>query len=94
MNAALLSDTALKARIDTPDFLEAITADSDGSFSSDVTSYLQAWKTRIKECQDGGLSKDEFEGLSKLTHSILTAERVLTFFTSLKKLSPAQAGGN
>ena len=85
MNTDLLSDQALKARIDTPDFVEAVAADADGTFTADVAGYLDAWKGEIKSYQDEGVSQGEFEALNQLNHSVQTAERVLTFFAQSRK---------
>ncbi|MGV3659976.1 MAG: hypothetical protein ACO1TE_07320 [Prosthecobacter sp.] len=88
------SDKELKARIDTPDLAEALTTDVDGSFNTSVTSYLEAWKTRIKGWQDHGVSRGEFDDLTRLSDSIQTAGRVLEFFVKVQKLPAAQPSEN
>ncbi len=94
MTADPLNDSALKARIDTPDFAEALAADADGSFHADVSAYLEAWQGQIKRYQDTGVSPGEFNDLTRLSDSIQTAGRVLEFFVKLQKLPPTQASGN
>lgn len=90
MNADPTTDAALRARIDTADFAETLAADSDGSFAKDVSTYLEAWKAKIKGYQDAGLSSAEFNDLTRLSTGIQTAERVIEFFVKLQKLPPAQ----
>ncbi|MES2596716.1 MAG: hypothetical protein V4662_15345 [Verrucomicrobiota bacterium] len=94
MSNDVLSNRELKARIDTADFAETLAADADGSFYADVTSYMEAWSTRIKGYQDAGVSKAEFEELTRLSQSVQTAGRVLEFFVKLQKLPPAQPNEN
>lgn len=94
MNADLTTDRELKARIDTPDFAETLAADAGGAFSADVTSYLEAWKTKVKGYQDAGVSRAEFDDLTRLSDSLQTAGRVLDFFVKLQKLPPTQLTGN
>jgi hypothetical protein len=94
MSYDVLSNPELKARIDTADFAETLAADADGSFYADVTSYLEAWTTRIKGFQDAGVSKAEFEELTRLSQSVQTAGRVLEFFVKLQNLPPAQSSEN
>ncbi len=89
-----LNNSELKARIDTADFAEALAADADGSFYADVTAYLDAWQSRIKDYQTAGVSKGEYDDLTRLSDSVQTAGRVLEFFVKLQKLPPAQAHGN
>lgn len=88
------SDKEIKARIDTPDLAEALAADVDGSFNATVTSYLEAWKARIKGWQDHGVSRGEFDDLTRLSDSIQTAGRVLEFFVKVQKLPAAQPSEN
>lgn len=89
-----LTDPALKARIDIPDLVEALSSDADGSLHTDASAYLEAWKTRIKSCQDAGLSSGEFEDLDRLAKSIQAAGRVLEFFVKLQKLQPEKPHEN
>lgn len=88
------SDKKIKARIDTADLAEALAADLDGSFSATVASYLEAWKSRIKDWQDHGVSRGEFDDLTRLSDSIQTAGRVLEFFVKVQKLPAAQPSEN
>lgn len=90
MSTDLLADRALKARLDTPDFQEALAADSDGTFYHEATAYLGAWRQRIRQYQDAGVSTGEFASLTRLSASIDTAERVIEFFVKLQKLPPTQ----
>ncbi len=94
MTADPTTDSALKARIDTPDFTETLSTDADGAFSADVTTYLEAWKTKVKGYQDAGVSRAEFDDLTRLSDSLQTAGRVLDFFVKLQKLPPTQPAGN
>ncbi|GAA5149733.1 hypothetical protein GCM10023213_47830 [Prosthecobacter algae] len=94
MSSDPLTDPALKARIDTPDFVEILSADSEGSFYADVTTYLDAWQGQIKSYQDAGLSRGEFDDLSRLSNSLQTTGRVLEFFVKLQKLQPEKAHEN
>ncbi len=94
MSADPANDQALKSRIDTPDFMEALASDSEGAFLADVTTYLEAWKSRIKGYQDAGVSRGEYDDLSRLSDSIQTTGRVLDFFVKLQQLPPAQTNGN
>ncbi len=88
------ADPELKARIDTAELLETLAADADGAFCASVTTYLDSWKTRIKGYQDFGLSRGEFDDLTRLSDSIQTAGRVLEFFVKLQKLPAAQPSEN
>jgi len=90
MSTDPLADSALKARLDTPDFQEALAADTDGSFYQDAVSYLGAWRQRIRQYQDAGVSTGEFASLTQLSASIDSAERVIEFFVKLQKLAPMQ----
>lgn len=89
-----ISDPGLKSRIDTADLLEALAADKDGVFYGELTAYLEAWKGRVKSWQDAGVSRGEFDDLSRLSDSLQTAGRVLEFFVKLQQLPPAQPHGN
>lgn len=86
MSTDLLADSALKARLDTPDFQETLAADADGSFYQDTAGYLEAWRQKIRHYQDAGVSTGEFASLTRLSASIDTAERVIEFFVKLQKL--------
>lgn len=88
MSANALDNRDIKARIDTPDFAETLAADKDGSFYADLISYLNAWEARIKTYKDAGVSKIEFDELTRISASIVTAERVLDFFVKTQKLTP------
>lgn len=90
MNADTLNDPGLRARIDTPDFMETLSADAAGTFTQDVHSYLEGWQSRIKGWQDAGVSSSEFADLNRLSGSISTAGRVIEFFAQLRKLPPQQ----
>ena len=88
------TDHDLKSRIDTPNFAEVLAADKDGSFYADVTAYLDAWKAKIKGYQDQGVSRAEFDDLTRLSNSIQTAGPVLEFFVKLQMLPAAQPSEN
>lgn len=90
MNTDPTTDQVLSARIDTPDFAEALAADADGSFARDVNDYLESWQGKIKTYQDAGLSSGEFNNFTRLSTSIQNAQRVIEFFVKLQKLPPAQ----
>lgn len=94
MIADPLNDTALKSRIDTPDFTETLATDSEGAFAADITTYLSAWQLQIKAYQDAGLPSGEFESLTRLSDSIQTAGRVLDFFAKMQKLTASQPSEN
>ena len=88
------TDKDIKARIDTQDLLETLAADADGTFYADLASYLDAWKARIKSWQDQGVTRGEFDSLTRLSDSIQTAGRVLEFFVKLQKLPAVQPSEN
>lgn len=90
MSTDPLADSALKARLDTPDFQEALAADTNGVFYHEATSYLGAWRRRIRQYQDAGVSTGEFASLTRLSAGIEAAERVIEFFVKLQKLPPKQ----
>jgi hypothetical protein len=94
MIADPISDNELKSRIDTPNFAEVLAADEDGSFYADVTAYIDAWKLQIKSYQDQGVSRAEFDDLTRLSNSLQTAGPVLEFFVKLQKLPAAQPSEN
>ena len=88
------SSKEIKARLDTPDFTEALAADADGTFYQDAAAYLTAWQARIKGWQDHGLPQGEYESLTRLSDSIQTAGRVLEFFVKVQKLPAAHSSEN
>ncbi len=85
-----LEDTALLARVDTPDLTEALAADVDGSFTADVRRYLEAWSAQVKGWQAAGVSPSEYQELERLASGLEAAGRVIEFFAMLKKLTPNQ----
>lgn len=94
MSLEALDNRELKARIDTPDFTETLAADADGSFQADVTAYLEGWSARIKGYQDAGVSREEFDDLTRLSTAVQTAGRVIEFFVKVQKLPAPAASGN
>jgi hypothetical protein len=86
------TDRELKARIDLPDLAEALAADP--ALKDEVAAYLETWSAKIKGFQDAGVSRGEFDSLTRLSDSIHTAGRVIDFFVKLQKLPRTQSDGN